>query len=90
MPGRIAPSDAGGRLAEGENEARWPTFQRQCSRQRSPSPFQSHRRCWAGIRILAASVNVGDILFRAARRDRLARRQLARYDGTLDDLLEPK
>jgi hypothetical protein len=56
---------------------------------RRPS-FQSHRGCWAGIAVLAASVVIGDILFGAARRDRLARRQLARYDGTLDDLLEPK
>jgi hypothetical protein len=53
-------------------------------------PFQSHRGCWAGIGVLAASVAVGDIPFGAARRDRLARRQFARYDGPLDDLLEPK
>ena len=53
-------------------------------------PVRSDRGLWAGIGILAASVVVAFILFRTARRDRLARRQLARYDGPLDDLLEPK
>ena len=53
-------------------------------------PVRSDRGLWAGIGILAASVVVAIILFRTARRDRLARRQLARYDGPLDDLLEPK
>lgn len=53
-------------------------------------PVRSDRGLWAGIAILAASVVVAIILFRTARRDRLARRQLARYDGPLDDLLEPK
>jgi hypothetical protein len=53
-------------------------------------PVRSDRGLWAGIGILAASVAVALLLFRTARRDRLARRQLARYDGPLDDLLEPK
>lgn len=53
-------------------------------------PVRSDRGLWAGIGILAASVVVALLLFRTARRDRLARRQLARYDGPLDDLLEPK
>jgi len=53
-------------------------------------PVRSDRGLWAGIGILAASVVVAMILFRTARRDRLARRQLVRYDGPLDDLLEPK
>jgi len=52
------------------------------------SPFRNHRGCWAEFGVLAASVVVGNILFRTARRDRLARRQFVRYDGTLDDLLE--
>jgi hypothetical protein len=54
------------------------------------APVQGDRGLWAGIGILAASVVVAIILFRTARRDRLARRQSARYDGPLDDLLEPK
>ncbi len=53
-------------------------------------PVRSDRGLWAGIGILAASVAVALLLFRTARRDRLARRQLARYDRPLDDLLEPK
>jgi hypothetical protein len=54
------------------------------------APGRSDRGLRTGIAILAACVVVAVILFRTARRDRLARRQLARYDGPLDDLLEPK
>ena len=44
------------------------------------APVRGDRGVWAGIGILAASVVVAIILFRTARRDRLARRQSARYD----------
>jgi hypothetical protein len=48
------------------------------------------RGLWAGLAILAGGAVVALVLWRTARRDRLARQRLARYDDRLDDLLEPK
>jgi hypothetical protein len=55
----------------------------------APAP-RGDRGWWAGLAILAASLIVALVLWRTACRDRLARQRLARYDGPLDDLLEPK
>lgn len=55
----------------------------------SPPP-RPDRGLWAGLAILAVAIFVALFLWNTSRRDRLARQRLARYDGPLDDLLEPK